>query len=278
MPPGPGWIGSSATHRRCERDGRSVLVKGSHIVVPQLFAHRFAYIFQNEDRRIVFAIPYEEQFTLIGTTDADYRGEPGDVRIEADEISYLCAIVNRYFTRPTEPADVIWSYSGVRPLLSDDAADPASVTRDYALELDGSLRRSCPCLEARSPPIASSPRLPWTCWRQSRETIAAAVDTRCQAAGRRSAWGQPRRFPASDGAALSLAARRPCAGVTRMPTERASSGSSAMHAGWPIWARSCLPDLYEREIDYLCREEFARTAEDILWRRRSSGCTSATWT
>ena len=80
------------------------LVKGSHIVVPRLFAHRFAYIFQNEDRRIVFAIPYEQDFTLLGTTDVDYRGDPAAVRIEAAEVAYLCALANRYFRRQIAPA------------------------------------------------------------------------------------------------------------------------------------------------------------------------------
>ena len=113
------------------------LVKGSHIVVPRLFPHRFAYIFQNTDRRIVFAIPYEHDFTLIGTTDIEYHGEPAGVRIERAEVDYLCAIVNRYFREQIGPADVLWSYAGVRPLIEDESADPAAVTRDYALEIDG---------------------------------------------------------------------------------------------------------------------------------------------
>ncbi|HEY4747492.1 MAG TPA: glycerol-3-phosphate dehydrogenase, partial [Steroidobacteraceae bacterium] len=112
------------------------LVKGSHIVVPRLFAHRFAYIFQNEDRRIVFAIPYEHDFTLLGTTDVDYRADPAAVAIDAGEVSYLCALANRYFRQQIAPANVVWSYSGVRPLLADESTDPARVTRDYALELD----------------------------------------------------------------------------------------------------------------------------------------------
>src|SRR4029077_3983079 len=112
------------------------LVKGSHIVVPRLFDHRFAYIFQNEDRRIVFAIPYEHDFTLLGTTDVDYHGDPGAVRIDAAELEYLCALANRYFRQQITPAEVVWSYSGVRPLLQDESTDPMSVTRDYALELD----------------------------------------------------------------------------------------------------------------------------------------------
>src|SRR6185312_8864668 len=112
------------------------LVKGSHIVVPRVFGHRFAYLFQNDDHRIVFAIPYEHDFTLIGTTDVEHTGDPGAVYISPDEVAYLCAAVSRYFEKPVSPEQVVWSYSGVRPLLDDEAVDPASVTRDYALELD----------------------------------------------------------------------------------------------------------------------------------------------
>src|SRR6185436_506270 len=131
------WVSRFLTESATARSERSVrLVKGSHIVVPQLFRHRFAYIFQNIDRRIVFAIPYEEEFTLIGTTDVDYHGEPGDVRIDDSEIRYLCDTVNRYFARKATPAEVVWSYCGVRPLLDDKAGDPSSVTRDYKLELE----------------------------------------------------------------------------------------------------------------------------------------------
>lgn len=247
------------------------MVKGSHIVVPQLFAHRFAYIFQNEDRRIVFAIPYEEQFTLIGTTDADYRGEPGDVRIEADEISYLCAIVNRYFTRPTEPADVIWSYSGVRPLLSDDAADPSSVTRDYALELE---RQPAPFLSVFGGKI--------TTYRKLAETT---VDMLAASLGKPSLpqWTRDAKLPGGDLPGGSLAAflraterrypwlppavRRRYAHSYGTRIERLIGDARRL----ADMGEELLPDLYEREVAYLCREEFARSAEDILWRRSKLG-------
>src|SRR2546423_14382459 len=131
------WVSrflAEATPVRAARQVR--LVKGSHIVVPRLFAHRFAYIFQNEDRRIVFAIPYEHAFTLLGATDVDYHTDPGAVRIDAGEVSYLCTLANRYFRQQLSPADVVWSYSGVRPLLADESTDPMRVTPDYGLELD----------------------------------------------------------------------------------------------------------------------------------------------
>ncbi|MEE7548468.1 FAD-dependent oxidoreductase, partial [Xanthomonas sp. Kuri4-1] len=121
---------ASVRHRHALR-----LVKGSHIVVPRLFEHDHAYIFQQPDRRIVFAIPYETDFTLIGTTDVDYQADPASPRIDADEVVYLCDAVNLYFQQQIAPADVVWSYSGVRPLLDDAEDNAAEVTRDYELEL-----------------------------------------------------------------------------------------------------------------------------------------------
>ncbi|MBU2288825.1 MAG: glycerol-3-phosphate dehydrogenase, partial [Gammaproteobacteria bacterium] len=111
------------------------LVKGSHIVVRRLFAHDHAYIFQNPDKRIIFAIPYQRDFTLIGTTDIELDGDdPGAARIAQEEIDYLCEQASRYFAEPVKPADVVWTYSGVRPLLDDESGDPSAVTRDYMLE------------------------------------------------------------------------------------------------------------------------------------------------
>ncbi|HIE4842314.1 TPA: glycerol-3-phosphate dehydrogenase, partial [Burkholderia multivorans] len=113
------------------------LVKGSHIVTRRLFDHDHAYIFQNPDKRIIFAIPYERDFTLIGTTDVEYTSDPARVAIDRDETQYLCDSINRYFKRKISPADVHWTYSGVRPLLEDEnAANASAVTRDYRLEMD----------------------------------------------------------------------------------------------------------------------------------------------
>ncbi|HET8726590.1 MAG TPA: glycerol-3-phosphate dehydrogenase, partial [Alphaproteobacteria bacterium] len=112
------------------------LVKGSHIVVRKLFDGPQAYIFQNDDRRIVFAIPYEADYTLIGTTDVDYHGDPGAVAITEDEIAYLCRAASGYFARPVTADQIVWTYSGVRPLYDDNATDASAVTRDYILDLD----------------------------------------------------------------------------------------------------------------------------------------------
>lgn len=111
------------------------LVKGSHLVVPRLNNSDDAYILQNEDERIVFVIPYEEHFSLIGTTDVDYEGDPSLARISPEETNYLLRIVNTYFRHQTTPEDVIWSYSGVRPLI-DDGENAQEASRDYSYELD----------------------------------------------------------------------------------------------------------------------------------------------
>ena len=122
---------------------RSLLMaKGSHIVVRRLFDHDHAYILQNPDKRIIFAIPYEREFTLIGTTDVAFSGDPARPEITPEETSYLCAMVNRYFNRQISPADVVWSYSGVRPLLEDETSDLSAVTRDYLLAHDANPGRA----------------------------------------------------------------------------------------------------------------------------------------
>jgi glycerol-3-phosphate dehydrogenase len=246
------------------------LVKGSHIVVPRLFEHRFAYIFQNEDRRIVFAIPYEHDFTLIGTTDVDYRGDPAAVHIDAAELQYLCALANRYFLREITPADVRWSYSGVRPLLQDESRDPMSVTRDYALELD---REPAPLLSVFGGKITTYRRLaedavnqllpllgtdaaPWTVEAKlpGGDVPEGSFAVFARTVERRYPW-LPQRLQLRYAHAYGSR-------IARLLGSAASLGDLGAEI---------LPGLYEREAEYLCREEFARTAEDILWRRSKLG-------
>jgi glycerol-3-phosphate dehydrogenase len=246
------------------------LVKGSHVVVPRLFAHRFAYIFQNEDRRIVFAIPYEHDFTLLGTTDVDFRTDPAIVSIEAAEVSYLCTLANRYFRQQITPAQVVWSYSGVRPLLADESREPMSVTRDYALELE---REPAPLLSVFGGKITTYRRL--------------AEDALALLAGplgvRAAPWTAGATLPGGDlpGGSFAvflrtlerryrwlpapLRVRYAHAYGTRL--ERVLAGAAAL----ADLGEQILPQLYERELAYLCREEFARSATDILWRRSKLG-------
>jgi glycerol-3-phosphate dehydrogenase len=246
------------------------LVKGSHIVVPRLYAHRFAYLFQNEDRRIVFAIPYEREFTLIGTTDVEYTGDPAAVRIESNEIDYLCAAVSRYFAKPVRPDDVVWSYSGVRPLLDDDAADPATVTRDYALELE---QHPAPLLNVFGGKITTY-----------RKLAESAVDIVARELGSRaSAWTAHALLPGGDlprgnyaRFLRSLERAYPWLPSTLRYRYAHAYGTRVAHIlggarSVADLGEELLPQLYEREADYLCYVEMAQTAEDILWRRTRLG-------
>lgn len=259
---------SEATSAKSERSVR--LVKGSHIVVPRIFQHRFAYIFQNTDRRIVFAIPYEHEFTLVGTTDVEYHGDPSAVHIDDAEARYLCDTVNRYFRRKIAPSDVVWRYSGVRPLLDDKAGDPSSVTRDYKLELE---REDAPLLSVFGGKI--------TTYRKLAET---AVDMLVNALGeKRPAWTVNALLPGGDLTGGSFARflrnverrypwlpehlrnRYSRAYGTRIDRVIGRAGSLAQ------LGEEVVPQLHEREIEYLQREEWALTAEDILWRRSKLG-------
>jgi glycerol-3-phosphate dehydrogenase len=246
------------------------LVKGSHIVVPRLFPHRFAYIFQNTDRRIVFAIPYEHDYTLIGTTDIEYHGEPAGVRIAPAEVDYLCAIVNRYFREQIGPSDVLWSYAGVRPLLQDESADPAAVTRDYALEIDGA---TAPLLSVFGGKITTYRRL-----------AAQAVDLLAARLGCRAApWTHRAILPGGDlpegsfAAFLRVVERRYAWLPPTLRVRYAGAYGTAIHrlldsaAELSDLGAEIIPGLYEREAEYLCREEWAVSAADILWRRTKLG-------
>jgi glycerol-3-phosphate dehydrogenase len=242
------------------------LVKGSHIVVKKLFDHPYAYIFQNPDKRIIFAIPYENDFTLIGTTDVEYHGDPGAVSIAADEVDYLCRMSNRYFNSQIGPDDVLSTYSGVRPLLDDEASNASSVTRDYSLELDSA---GAPMLSVFGGKITTY-----------RKLAEEAVDRLAPLLGNhRPTWtaGVPLPggdMPNADAAAFLTASQQrypwlPAALVqryvktygTRLHTLIGSARSLA-ELGAEI-----LPGVYEAELSYLVDQEWATSAEDILWRR-----------
>ncbi|MGI9363984.1 MAG: glycerol-3-phosphate dehydrogenase, partial [Rhizobiaceae bacterium] len=120
-----------------QNDAQNVrMVQGSHIVVPKLYEHDNCYIFQNADGRIIFAIPYTQDTTLIGTTDKDFAGDPGTAAISRDEIQYLCSAASEYFEKPVRQEDIVWTYSGVRPLYDDGATAAQEATRDYVFKQD----------------------------------------------------------------------------------------------------------------------------------------------
>ena len=246
------------------------LVKGSHIVVPKLFDHDFAYIFQAEDRRIVFALPYEQNYTLIGTTDIDHTGAPDSVRISSQEIDYLCEQANRYFKRRINPSDVVYHYSGVRPLLADESRDARAVSRDYSLEL---AREPAPLLTVFGGKITTY-----------RSLAEEAVDRVTPLLGcTRKAWTATTPLPGGDlpqgnfdrfvddlcqrHAALprDLLHRYARAYGTRVEVLLTGIETEA------DLGAAIVPGLYACEAEYMLRYEWAQTAEDILWRRSKLG-------
>jgi glycerol-3-phosphate dehydrogenase len=264
------WAGSFLGDVVGRQEHRKVrLVKGSHIVLPRLYDHDYAYLFQQADRRIVFAIPYETDYTLIGTTDLDYHGDPAGVHIEADEKRYLCDAVNRYFRVPVRVEDVVWSYSGVRPLL-DEGGDASSVSRDYDIELDH--EQGAPLLNVFGGKITTYRRLG-----------EEAVDRLARALGAaKPAWtghGEPlpggdfadaerviagwsRRWPWLPVALAHRWLRHYGTCTTSLPGDATGLEDLGQHFG---------ADLYQREVDYLVCHEWARSSDDILWRRTKLG-------
>ncbi len=251
------------------------LVKGSHIVVRKLFEHDHAYIFQNPDKRIIFAIPYEGEFTLIGTTDVEHRDAIGDAHIDASEIAYLCEQASRYFERPVLASDVVWSYSGVRPLLDDESGDPSAVTRDYALELDTG---AAPLLTVWGGKLTTFRKLA----EEAADLLAAPL------ASKRGAWTRDAFFPGGDLSAWIGPPQRPDTDIVRFTQALAlrhpqlpealchrlargyGSRVEALLADDELGAEVA-PGLFEAELNYLHAHEWARTADDVLWRRTKLG-------
>lgn len=246
------------------------LIKGSHIVVPRLFDHDHAYIFQQPDRRIVFAIPYEHHYTLIGTTDVDYQADPSAPSIDADETAYLCEAASRYFRRPIRPGDVVWTYSGVRPLLDDDSDKASEITRDYLLTLD---REGAPLLNVFGGKLTTS-----------RKLAEEACDSLSPLFGApRPAWTGAAPLPGGDLPDADFDAfhedfslRRPWLPDALALRLCRNYGSRALRI-----VESCSrlddlgecfgADLYAAEVDYLIDFEWARATQDILWRRSKLG-------
>lgn len=246
------------------------LVRGSHIIVPRQFSHAQAYVFQGEDRRIVFALPYEDAFTLIGTTEVDVADDPAAAQVAPGEIEYLCALANRYFRAPLSAADVVASYSGVRPLLRDDETNPSAVTRDYVLDID-----------ADGPPLLSVFGGKITTFRRLAEE---AVDALVAALGLSApAWTRHAHLPGGDLPDADfarfehdLAHRCPWLPPPLRARYARAYGSRVLRMLGTAkrlddLGEEVLPRLYAAEIDYLRREEWAQTAQDILWRRGKLG-------
>ncbi|MCZ8316129.1 glycerol-3-phosphate dehydrogenase [Phreatobacter sp.] len=269
------WVESFLTGAaKTKPPARVRLVQGSHIVVRKLYDHDRAYIFQNADNRIIFAIPYEREFTLIGTTDQDYQGDPGAVRITPAEIDYLCSAASEYFRAPIAPADVVWTYSGVRPLYDDGASAAQEATRDYVLHKDGG---------GAEPPLLSVFGGKITTYRRLAISALAELTPDLPVLAGKTSWTATAPLPGGDfspegpvSLAESLWRSHPFLTPDLASRLAASYGT---HARRILDGATTMGDLgrdfggglTEAELSWLRREEWAETAEDVLWRRSKLG-------
>jgi glycerol-3-phosphate dehydrogenase len=249
------------------------LVKGSHIVVAKMFEGDHVYIFQSADGRVIFAIPYENDFTLIGTTDLEYDFAQGKVAITPEETTYLCDAVNEYFTTQITPDDVVWTYSGVRPLFDDQNESASVVTRDYVFDLNKGDGDQAPILSIYGGKLTTY-----------RELAERAVDKlQIFFPNMKGHWSQKQPLPGGD---------FPPTGHSKLEAEFADqvpwlpagqrqrmAQAYGTHAVDVIGSAKSMSDLgqhfggglFEVEVEYLCAHEFAQTADDILWRRSKLG-------
>ncbi|MET0749198.1 MAG: glycerol-3-phosphate dehydrogenase [Rhizobium sp.] len=267
------WVDQVLSHAVGKNGVHNVrLVQGSHIVVRKKFDDPRAYFFQNPDNRIIFAIPYEQDFTLIGTTDQDFEGDPKDIRITEPEVAYLCRAASEYFAEEVTPQDIVWSYSGVRPLFDDGASSAQEATRDYVLKREGG-PDDAPLLNIFGGKLTTYRRLA----EHALEKVAEAIGTKGKSwtAGSTLPGGE---FPATGYEAevaklkgtypflVDRHARR----LVRLYGTRAADllGTAASTADL---GRNFGDDLHECEVQWLIQREWAQHADDVLWRRTKKG-------
>ena len=247
------------------------LIKGSHIVVPKLHDEPRAFILQNEDGRIVFVTPWLEQFSLIGTTDVEFEGDPLSATCSDKEQQYLCDIVNQHFKNRVSPDDVIWSYSGVRPLCEDESDSPQAITRDYTIELDD-LDGYAPLLSVFGGKL--------TTYRKLSEAAVSRLANYFQNV--QPAWTAEQRLPGADQfespSAFVESLQNTYPWLSKPFAHRLCQSYGALCHQWLLKAK-CPDDLgqhfgadlYAAEVDYLVCHEWAYEADDILWRRSKLG-------
>lgn len=244
------------------------LIQGSHIIVPKIYEGDKAFIMQNDDQRIVFAIPYLDKYTMIGTTDREYTGDPAQVKISQEEMDYLLAVSNAHFKTQIAQCDVISTFAGVRPLCDDESANPAAVTRDYTLALSQQDASQAPLLSVFGGKLTTYRKLAEAAMKQlqpffsnlspswtAKEVLPGAENLTTVAA--LTADIQDKIFDVS----MSLAQRWAHAYGTRV-WEMLGEATTLQQLGQDF---GC--GLYAREVDYLFDHEWAQYAEDVLWRR-----------
>ena len=267
------WVADVLTHRvRSNQEASIRLVRGSHIVVPRMFDHDKAYIFQNTDQRVVFAIPYEDDYTLIGTTDVDVGEDPEAAQISDAEVDYLCTAVNDYFAEPIAMSDVVWAYSGIRPLFDDGEASAQETTRDYVLELDGA-RGEAPLLNIYGGKITTYRRLAEEAVDMIAKDLVAGPE----------GWTEGAVLPGGDfanegSADLIRQLLDKCPALTPEIAARLIRTYGTKAAGFlggttkeADLGRHFGAGLYEREVRHLVENEWARSVEDVVWRRTKLG-------
>jgi glycerol-3-phosphate dehydrogenase len=268
------WLDTLLPHISHTRTAEHIrMVKGSHILVKQLFTHERAYIFQNDDDRIIFAIPFQNKFTLIGTTDVDYHGKPDEVEIDAEEISYLCEAASEYFITQIGPEDVVSSYSGIRPLFDDGKSDAKAATRDYVLKLDTG-DKEAPLLSIYGGKI--------TTYRKLAESVLKRLAPFLP--GMQTIWTATANLPGGDFSpddGFDREVNKLLAACPAISKEHATRlirtyGTCGHEMTQDIKTTEQLGthfghQLYSFEVDYLLSHEWAQCAEDILWRRTRMG-------
>ncbi len=266
---GPGVVDLLSTSK-LQPDKALRLVRGSHIVVSKLFDHQYAYFFQLPDLRIFFAIPYEQDFTLIGTTDVDHDGGP--IAASAEEIAYLCEGASRFFRQRIAPADVVWTFSGVRPLIDDGSGRPEAATRGYDLDLSD---------ESEGAALLSIYGGKITSYRHLAEDAVGKLASRLPIL-RGKGWTGLEALPGGNFPVDALPQveaefrqQFPFLGDTAGRLVRAYGMTAfAIFGGVSSWS-DCGRDFghgfTKRELDYLVRHEWAQTADDVLWRRTKLG-------
>ena len=267
------WVKETLNGRLAQASSDAVrLVKGSHVVFPRLYAGDHAFILQNDDGRVVFMIPYEDEYTLVGTTDVPVEGDPAQAVCSDEEAAYLCRAVNRYLAQPVAPAQAVWRYAGVRPLYDDGSANPSAVTRDYTLRVDA-VEGAAPVLSVFGGKITTYRKLA----EHALEKLAPFFPSL------KPAWTGRASLPGSDfaGADRDTQAGRLRAHYPGLPHDvlhglfrRHGTRAAAVlgDARTPADLGTVFgAGLSEREVAYLVAQEWATTAEDVLWRRTKCG-------
>ncbi|MEG0171513.1 MAG: glycerol-3-phosphate dehydrogenase, partial [Acinetobacter sp.] len=244
------------------------LIQGSHIIVPKLYEGDKAFIMQNDDRRIVFAIPYLDQYTMIGTTDHEYQGDPAQVKITQEEIDYLIEVSNAHFKKQLTQADIVSTFAGVRPLCDDESDNPSAITRDYTLALSKEADDQAPLLSVFGGKLTTYRKLAESAMQQLKAFFPEMQES----------WTATEALPGGENmqsvaqliqeiraqitdASDALAKRWACAYGSRVWNflgEVTSVEQLGQHFG---------QGLYVKEVDYLCTAEWVTTSQDVLWRR-----------